>query len=138
MAEARAVVDDDDSHEWEGFERKRWSTRYAALFIALFVPMVVLLFDIVDMSGRGRQVGGIIIAVFVVTVLAGGLFLAKMLAWRLDRRQRQIAMLTTLVLGAALWLGLLHRSWPHLTWRVDGWLDRRSSFERPPRVLFER
>ena len=73
------------------------------MFGVLYGPMPIAGLLATGMTGKGHQVSGIVIAVFVAVVVFSGLFLGRQLAWNLDERGRTGALVTTLLVGLSLW-----------------------------------
>lgn len=106
---------EEDAPRWDGFARRRWANLYALLFALTIGPSVALTCDAIDISrnGRGQDVANLLVGIFVLVGVMAGLFLAKLLAWRLGERGRTIAMIVTLAVGTASLVGAwqLWRTW---------------------------
>lgn len=99
--------------EWDGFRRQRWANRFALLFALTFGTSTGLFFaGVYEGYGRGHQVANLIFGIFALVSVTAGMFLGRLLAWRLAERSRRIAMIMTLVLGlaAVAWSWTIHQS----------------------------
>jgi putative Mn2+ efflux pump MntP len=93
--------------EWEGFRRRRWANVYALLFTLLFGTSTALFFSGIDIGryGRGYQVANLVIGIFELVAIVAGMFLGRLLAWRLGENARRVVMIMTVACGLAALAG---------------------------------
>ena len=99
--------------EWDGFRRQRWANRFALLFALTFGTSTGLFFSgVYEGYGRGHQVAWLIFGIFELVSITAGLFLGRLLAWRLTENSRRAAMIIVLALGlaAVAWSWTIHQS----------------------------
>ena len=93
--------------EWDGFRRRRWASLYALLFALMFGTSTALFLSGMGIGryGRGQQVENVVIGIFELVAIVAGMFLGRLLAWRLGENARRVVMIMTIACGIAALAG---------------------------------